>query len=205
MVETLKDNASWDYIATLSEQLTWFISQTVSLSRPDDGTDFFGSHRDSIRKVLEAEDYDLEDLEIAHYLCAKFLRELSYGSPYDYGKSDIILFYLFPKFEEINYKYADDIRFGVPARKTLEPEQNKINKVSAMFKKVEEWEKSLDGWQKRVQLSEDRFQGVVNANNYLSLGKAFDNLLTDKRRERNSLRRNLTLVVVSHSLSHSSM
>ncbi|MDD2133450.1 hypothetical protein [Pseudomonas kurunegalensis] len=187
-------HASWDYIESMGSQLIWFVSESRSLSHSAGFINFFDDHRQKIREVLELATLQVNDLENAHYLAASFLRELSFGGSHDFSKSDMLMFYLFPKFEEINYKYVDHIRFKVPTSMILGAEQDKINNVKSMLKKVEAWENSLDNWQTRVIQSEERLQGVINTSNYLALGKAFDNLLKQKQQERDSLQKNLTRV-----------
>ncbi|MBD8146595.1 hypothetical protein IFT37_00110 [Pseudomonas fluorescens] len=193
-LESVNGHASFDYIAALARQVIWFVDQSITLTRGVDGTDFFGRYRTGIAKSLEASPFSVNHLEEAHFLSAKFLRELSYGSKHDFDKSELVLFYLFPSFIETSYKKVDIIRLGVPLEFILEPEVKKINQAVAMLEKINSWEGSLEDWGVRVKKSEARYQGVIDATNFLGLGKAFEKLLQDKRCERDSLRKNLTIV-----------
>jgi hypothetical protein len=194
LTSSIEGHASFDYISELAKQLIWFVDQSKELSRVADGTDFFGDHRTKIESILELTPFKIGHLEDAHFFSAKFLRELSYGSPHNYNESEIVLFYLFPEFKQIDYKKVDEIRFGIPVAQILEPQIKAITDTQSMLKKVEAWEESLDQWDVRVKQSEDRYQGVIDATNYLGLGNAFDKMLQEKRRERDGLRSNLTKV-----------
>ncbi|WP_124420153.1 hypothetical protein [Pseudomonas sp. R2-60-08W] len=194
LAASIENHASFDYISKLAEQLIWFVDQNIELSRAADGTIFFGDHRTKIESILELTPFKIGHLEDAHFCSAKFLRELSYGSSHNYNDSEIVLFYLFPEFRQIDYKKVDEIRFGIPVALILEPQIKEINSTHSMLKKVEAWEESLKQWDVRVKQSEDRYQGVIDATNYLGLGNAFDKMLQEKRRERDGLRSNLTKV-----------
>lgn len=191
LLKLVQGHADFGYISDLASQLIWFFSEEVSLSRHPDGSNFFEDNRMNIERVLVKTPLDIESLESAHFLSAKFLRELSYGSQHKYDDRDIVLFYLFPEYKQIDYKKVDEIRFGIPMTAILKPHTDKLDKIYSIFSKVDSWEGSLGRWSNRVRESEDRFQGVIDATNYLGLGKAFDKMLQEKRVERNGLRRNL--------------
>lgn len=193
---SLEGDARFDYISKLADQMIWFLSKEGQVSRSSDGTDFFGDHRKKIEGALVPTPFSIENLEEAHFLSAKFLRELSYGG-LDYNNSEMVLFYLFPAFKEIEYQKVDQIRFGIPISAILNPHADKLNHVHAILQKVDGWELALSHWGKRVKESEDRYQGVLDATNYLGLGNAFDKMLKEKRIERNGLRRSLVWVALA--------
>ncbi|MGZ0717634.1 hypothetical protein [Pseudomonas palleroniana] len=194
LLKSVSGHASFEYIDTLAKQVIWFVDQSITLTRGADGADFFGEHRGRIKNMLDADPFLVSHLEEAHFLSAKFLRALSYGSKHEFDDSDLVLFYLFPRFQETSYKKVDVIRFDIPVTYILNPQVEKINRVFAMLEKVDSWEGSLAQWDTRVKGSENRYQGVIDATNYLGLGKAFERLLKEKRSERDSLRKNLTIV-----------
>ena len=193
----LAGHANFDYISKMAEQLVWFFSQEVTLSRFADGTDFFGEHRQKIQAAFTSQSFSVDNLEEGHFLSAKFLRELGYGSASNYNNTEMVRFYLFPEFKEIDYEKVDKIRFGVPIAHILRPEVDKINRIYSIVQKVEQWEMSLTNWGVRVKESEDRYQGVIDATNYLGLGNAFDKMLKEKRIERDGLRKSLIWVALA--------
>ncbi|KTC55245.1 hypothetical protein AO258_01250 [Pseudomonas syringae ICMP 19498] len=194
---SFEGSARFDYLSKLADQMIWFLNKEGDVSRTADGSDFFGDHRRKIEHAFSYVPFSIENLEEGHFLSAKYLRELSYGGSSDYNSSDMVLFYLFPEFKEIDYKKVDQIRFGIPITAILHSQTDRLNRIHAIFQKVEEWEISLSQWGVRVKESEDRYQGVIDATNYLGLGNAFDKMLKEKRTERDGLRKNLTWIALA--------
>lgn len=182
-----------EYISTLVNQLIEFFAAKGELSSFDLGEDYFGIARDGIRKVMEGP-LNVKSIELAHFEAAKLYRLLGYGGFHNFNETPIVRFYLWPHFENIDYKKIDIIRFDVPIQIILKPQREGLDKILDEIKKLDVWQGKVDEWssqaesafmlwEDRVREGEARFKNITSGINYLGLAHAFEEMLNEKKDE----------------------
>lgn len=169
------------YVKTLANELCAWMGSKIELRTFKSGK-IFDEARDKVSSALKG-GVVLEGLEVAHFEVARLLRTLSYGGFHDFNESPIVRFYLCPKFDFVNQRFIDFIRFNIPSEFVFEPQKEAIDKILAQAQAVEGWDKKLEEWKVRVEDSEKRYQSVIGGNNYLGLANAFAHLLQQKNVE----------------------